>query len=123
MRAKEFIGEAKKGKITKRQQKATKGLNLFHDSEHANSDYTLNRVMMAAACADGTNPVNVNSASWVGKQRTAHPYTEVEQKMLKQAYKAAGANYQDLNKGDLKSEELDSTNKSSPMMAFKGFGK
>jgi hypothetical protein len=43
--------------------------------------------------------------------------------MLKQAYKAAGADYQDLNKGDLKSEELDSTNKSSPMMAFKGFGK
>jgi len=123
MRAKEFIGEAKKGKITKRQQKATKGLNLFHDKEQANSDYTLNRVMMAAACADGTNPIDINSTSWVGKQRTAHPYTDVEQKMLKQAYKAAGANYQDLNKGDLKSEELDSTNKSSPMMAFKGFGK
>jgi hypothetical protein len=35
--------------------------------------------------------------------------------MLKQAYKAAGANYKDLNRGDLESQELDSTSTSSPV--------
>ena len=39
--------------------------------------------------------------------------------MLKQAYKIVGANYQDINKGDMKSKELDSTNKVSPVPARK----
>lgn len=33
MRADEFINEGKNGKISKRQQSATRGLNTFHDSE------------------------------------------------------------------------------------------
>jgi hypothetical protein len=35
--------------------------------------------------------------------------------MLKQAYKVVGAEYTDLNHGDLKSKELDDTHKSSPV--------
>lgn len=120
MRATEFVSEAK-GKITKRQQQATRGLNLFHDKELANSDYVLNRVMMAVAGSDGESPLDINSTSWTGKERTAHPYTEVEQKMLKQAYKAAGAKYKDVNHGDLHSCELESTNKASPVSGFKGW--
>ena len=49
MRAQEFVVEARRGKISKRNQYATVGLNTFHDSQRANNDYTLNRVMMAAA--------------------------------------------------------------------------
>jgi hypothetical protein len=41
--------------------------------------------------------------------------------MLKQAFKAAGAVYTDLNNGDLDSEELESTNKQSPIQGFKGY--
>jgi hypothetical protein len=41
--------------------------------------------------------------------------------MLKQAFKAAGADYTDLNAGDMDSEELESTNKQSPVVAFKGY--
>jgi hypothetical protein len=41
--------------------------------------------------------------------------------MLKDAYKAAGMPYTDLNKGDLESDELDSTNTSSPVKPFKGY--
>lgn len=121
MRATEFIVEAKKGKISKRQQSASRGLNTFHDTEKANSDYVLNRVMMAVACSDGTTPIKMNKTSWVGKERTAQPYTEVEQNMLKQAYKAAGATWTDVNKGDMDSEELTNTNTQSIAKPFKGY--
>jgi hypothetical protein len=121
MRAREFITE-QDGVIGKRRQAATVGLNLFSDGERTSSDYTLNRVMMAVAMADGTNaPIDMDEKSWVGKRRSAHPYTDVEQRMLKQAYKAAGAKWNDLNSGDLDSEEVKSTNTQSPVRAFKGY--
>ena len=121
MRAREFIAE-RDGTIGKRRQAATVGLNVFGDSERQNSDYTLNRVMMAVACADGTNnPIDMDANSWVGKKRSAHPYTKIEQNMLKQAFKAAGANWKDLNHGDMDSEEHPAVNTSSPVQGFKGY--
>lgn len=122
MRAAEFMVEAKKGKITKRQQQSTRGVNIFADGP-VDRYYDLNRVMMAVACSDGVNPIDVNSESWVGKNNTAHPYTTEEQDMLKLAYKAAGIAYTDINKGDLRSQELDNTNTVSPFKAFKGYKK
>lgn len=121
MRATEFITE-RDGTIGNRKQVATVGLNVFYDAERANSDYVLNRVMMAVACADGSNkPIDMDAKSWVGKQRSAHPYTKIEQRMLKQAFKAAGATYTDLNHGDMKSQELPAVNTTSPITAFKGY--
>lgn len=120
MRATEFVVENRKGKISKRQQQPTRGLNIFADNQF-DRQYDLNRVMMAVACSDGVNPINMNPESWVGKNNTAHPYTEIEQDMLKLAYKAAGITYKDLNKGDLDSEELSSTNTQSTVKPFKGY--
>ena len=121
MRAQEFIVE-RDGTIGKRRQVATVGLDVFGDAERQNSDYTLNRVMMAAACADGSNtPIDMDASSWVGKKRSAHPYTKVEQNMLKQAFKAAGAEYNDLNNGDLDSKEHPEVNIASPVVSFKGY--
>jgi len=121
MRAREFIAE-RDGTIGKRRQASTVGLNLFSDGERTNSDYTLNRVMMAVAMADGSNaPIDMDEKSWVGKRRSAHPYTDIEQRMLKQAYKAAGAKFTDLNSGNLASDELESTHTHSPIQAFKGY--
>ena len=121
MRAHEFITE-RDGKIGTRRQAATVGLDTFGDSEGTNSDYTLNRVMMAVACADGTNtPIKMDAKSWVGKKRSAHPYTKVEQNMLRQAFKAAGAEYSDLNNGDLDSQEHPDVNIASPVTSFKGY--
>lgn len=120
MRATEFVSESKKGKISKRQQEATRGLNLFTDTQYDRT-YDLNRVMMAVACSDGVSPIEMNSESWVGKNNTAHPYTKEEQAMLKLAYKAAGITYKDLNNGDLDSEELSSTNTQSTIKPFKGY--
>lgn len=121
MRAQEFITE-RNGQIGTRRQSATKGLTIFGDSERANSDYTLNRVMMAVAMADGSGDViNMDEKSWIGKKRGAYPYTEIENDMLKQAFRAAGAEFTDLNSGDMDSEEVPSTNTQSPVQAFKGY--
>jgi hypothetical protein len=120
MRANEFVSESKKGTISKRQQQSTRGLNIFADNQFDRT-YDLNRVMMAVACSDGVNPIKMDSESWIGKNNSAHPYTKEEQDMLKLAYKAAGITYKDLNKGDLNSEELESTNTQSLVKPFKGY--
>jgi len=120
MRALEFIPESR-GKITHRQQDASVGLNLFFDPSRTDSTYTLNRVMMAVAATDGTFIPDMNDESWIGKDRSAHPYTEQEQQMLVKAFKAAGAEYKDLNNGNFKSEELPGVNLTSPVKAFKGY--
>lgn len=126
MRAHEFITEqshgTRAGKVTKRQQQSTVGLNVFAISQYDRT-YDLNRVMMAVASTDGETIPDIEQESWVGKQNTAHPYTKVEQDMLKIAYKAAGIPFKDLNKGDLDSEELDSTQDQSPIKPFKGYKK
>ncbi len=124
MRASEFVIEAAAGKISKRQDVATRGLHTFVDKDRADRTYELNRVMMAVACSDGTSPLNmINSQSWAGRNNLAAPYSEIEQQMLKQAYKAVGSIYQDINKGDLESKELNTTNSISPVNPFKGYKK
>lgn len=123
MRANEFINEAKEGKVTKRQNQSSRGLNKFRDQSAQDRIYELNRVMMATAMADGTTPLDIDAESWSGRYNTAHAYTDVEQKMLNQAFKAIGAKHQDLNHGDMRSKELDSTYTQSPVIAFKGFKK
>lgn len=105
----------------RRRRVATRGLNTFSDADRWNSDYTLNRVMMAAACTDGITAPLVDQSSWIGKSKSAHPYTQEEQNMLKLAYRAAGASYQDLNHGDMDSEELKNINRTSPIKAFRGY--
>lgn len=124
MRANEFISEAKVGKISKHQQQATRGLNIFSKKiDSYDRIYDLNRVMMAVACSDGVNPIEMNAESWIGKHNTAHPYTKEEQNMLRLAYEAADLEYIDLNQGDMDSEELSSTNTQSIVKPFKGYKK
>ena len=100
---------------SKRQAQSSIGLNTYRDGERADSTYTSYRLGMAVAGANGKDPIDMDGKSWAGKNKTTHPYTNEEQEMLKQAYKVVGANYKDLNHGDLKSLELDSTNKTSPV--------
>ena len=122
MRANEFITESSKGKISKRAQQSSRGINVYGDSEKMNADYTAFKLGQALAMADGSGaPLTMDAKSWYGKSKTAQPYTKEEQDMLKQAYKAVGATYTDINHGDMRSMELDSTNKNSPVIGFKGF--
>jgi hypothetical protein len=120
MRAQEFIIE-QKGKISKRQQSGTVGLHTFNDGKRISGTYTLNRLMMAAAATDGTFVPDIDEESWIGKQRSAHPYTKADVNKLKMAYKAAGATYQDLNNGDIESQEPPGGNQTSPIKGFRGY--
>lgn len=113
------VVESTQQKISKRKQQATAGLNTYGDSEHVSGDYTSYRLGMAVAGANGKDPIEMKAKSWIGKKKSTHPYTQEEQDMLKQAYKAVGAEYQDVNKGDLKSRELNDTHKVSPVAGQK----
>jgi hypothetical protein len=121
MKILDIISESSQKAVTKRQSQSTTGLNTYGDSERMSGDYTAYRLGMAVAGANGKDPLptEMKAKSWIGKKKSAHPYTKEEQEMLKQAYKAVGADYQDLNKGDMESKELDDTNKVSPVPARK----
>jgi hypothetical protein len=125
MRAREFVSaritETADAKISRRLQAATRGLNVYSDSERWNGDYVLNRLGQAVASTDGTFVPDIDVKSWIGKNKSTHPYTQEEQDMLKMAYKAIGADYKDLNGGDMNSEEMSEVNKTSPVKGFKGY--
>ena len=121
MRAREFVAEAKVGAVGKRRSAATRGLHKFRDETFADRIYELNRVMMAVASTDGTFVPDLDQESWSGRHDIAAPYTKEESDMLKQAFKATGSWHQDLNHGDMESGEVPSTNKQSPVIAFKGY--
>jgi len=122
VRAFEFLIEKHVGKIGSRRQAATRGLTKFRDVGGYDRTYELNRVMMAVAAADGSSkPLDLDTESWAGRYNTAHPYTDEEAAMLKQALQATGSETHDLNSGDNRSQELESTHTHSPVIAFKGY--
>ena len=123
MRARDFIAEHRKvGKISKRLRYATRGLHKFRDEKFADRVYELNRIMMAVASNNGQEFVNdMDAESWAGRYDIAAPYTKQEQDMMRLAYKAIGSHHEDLNRGDLNSEEHPAVNTTSPMQAFGGY--
>ena len=121
MRAREFVTENHVGKISKRNQNATVGLNKFRDNQYADRVYELNRIMMAVAQTDGTIDPVIDGESWSGRNNIAAPYTKQEQEMLEKAYKAIGSKHIDLNHGDLESQEHTAVYTTSPVKGFKGY--
>jgi len=123
MRAREFVVEHRKiGKISKRLRYATRGLHKFRDEQFADRIYELNRVMMAVASNDGKQfSYPMDAESWAGRNDIAAPYTKQEQDMMRMAYQAIGSHHQDLNRGDLDSEEHPAVNTTSPIQAFGGY--
>ena len=115
MKVYDIITEVRQPKPTKRQSQSTKGMNIYGDKEKANSDYVAFKLGQAMAGTDGKSKPDIDGKSWHGKKKTIYPYTEEEQAMFVQAAKAVGADYEDLNHGDMKSRELDTTNKVSPV--------
>jgi hypothetical protein len=116
MRSTEFIFEKKDGKISKRAQQPSRGINTYGDEEHVSGDYVSFKLGQAMAMADGSGkPLDIDAKSWHGKKKTTQPYTEIEQAMFNQAAKAVGASANDINKGDMKSRELESTYTVSPV--------
>ena len=115
MKVYDVISEAASAKITKRQSQSSRGISTYSDAEKANSDYVAFKLGQAMAATDGKTVPEIDAKSWYGKKKTVHPYTEVENEMFKKAAKAVGADYDDVNHGDMQSKELDSTNTTSPV--------
>ena len=115
MKIYEVITEVRQPKPTKRQSQSSRGLTIYGDSEKANSDYVAFKLGQAMAGTDGKSKPDIDGKSWHGKKKTIHPYTEVENEMFKQAAKVVGADYEDLNKGDMRSLELETINTVSPV--------
>ena len=123
MRARDFVIELRlpNARITKRQQSGTRGLHVYSDGERWNTDYTMSRLGMAVAGTDGVTPPDIDPKSWFGKHKTVHPYTQEESDMLKLAYRAVGADFKDLNGGDMESQEPPGGNTESPIKPFRGY--
>jgi len=119
MKVIDIISEAKQAKISKRQSQSSRGISTYGDSEKMNSDYVAFKLGQAMAGSDGKTVPEIDAKSWHGKKKTIHPNTGVENEMFKKAAKAVGADYEDLNHGDMASKELDSTNKISPVAKIK----
>lgn len=118
MKIKDIIVETK-GELKKRQRFAMRGLNKFTDGKKWNSDYTLYRLGLALASTDGKYMPEVDEESWIGKWKVTAPYSKAEQEMLKLAYKTVHADHEDMNKGDMRSQEGPTVNKSSVIPAKK----
>lgn len=118
MRFKEFVSEAKKGKISQRDSDAAHAIDIYSDtpSPH-NTDNMSYRLGLAVACTDGKNLPDMDKESWIGKRKTVHPYTSVEQDMLKLAYKVVGASHKTVAHPG--SKELPDVHSQSPVASFK----
>jgi hypothetical protein len=114
MKIKDIIQESV-GELSDRQRRATRGLNRFTDGKKWNSDYTLYRLGLALAATDGKTMPEVDEESWLGKWKLTAPYSQEEQEMLNLAYKAVHANHEDMNHGDLRSQEGHTIQKTSPV--------
>lgn len=114
MKIRDIITE-ETGELPDRARRATRGLNRFTDGKKWNSDYTLYRLGLALACTDGKTIPDMDDESWVGRWKITAPYTQEEQDMLKIAYKAVDAEHEDINHGDLRSQEGHTIQKTSPV--------
>jgi hypothetical protein len=115
MRAREFMVERKGGKMTKRQQNPTRGVNKYTDDDKWNSDYKLYRLGLALAATDGKTMPEMDEESWIGRYKSLHPYSQCDQDMINVAAKVAGVNIHDVNKGDMRSQETPDTYTVSPV--------
>ena len=123
MRARDFMREsAEVGKLQKNHDSVMPGAYAFQD-DGTDRIYNLNRVMMAAAMADGKSTSKIkgiDDKSWSAKNNTAHPYTKEEHNMLKAAFNTIPSNTHHMV-SDHKSVEPEHVHKVSPVTGFKGY--
>lgn len=115
MKINEIIVEGHDGKKPKHFT-SDQGQWKFRDVGGYDRTYNLNRIMMATAMADGKNdkPLDMDQSSWTEKYNVAHPYTETEHNMMKQAFNTVDSEYQHVEK-DHKSREQPDTHRQSPV--------
>jgi hypothetical protein len=116
MKISEIIAEGREGKHPENAKDSHTGEWRFRDVGGYDRTYNLNRVMMAAAMADGSSkkPVDMDQASFVEKFNLARPYSEPEHNMMQQAFATVDSDYK--HTGPVhKSKETSDTHIHSPM--------
>lgn len=110
------LAEQHTGKIRKKQADVQQGVIKSRDADGIDRFYHMSRIGMALAKADGmsTNPVDMDSESWIGKYNTEHPYTEAEWKMFKAAHNTVPSDTQEAMPWT-RSKEPDDTHRVSPV--------
>ena len=121
MRASEFLTEGD-GKMHDHHSQATQGIMRVRDVGGYDRVYHMNRLWMAMAMADGKSQdaVEMDSASFVEKYNTVHPYTEEEYNMFVAATKTIPSDQKTIVPYS-KSQEPEDTNKQSLVKPFKGY--
>lgn len=106
------------GDVGKDHESTSTGITKFRDKGGYDRTYNINRVMMAAASADGksTKAVDMPQSSWVEKYNTVHPYTDEEHKMMQSAFKTVDSEHKTVVPKS-RSEEPGDTHKVSPTPA------
>jgi len=116
MKVREIIAEAD-GKMHDQHKQVQKGVVRMRDIGGYDRVYHLNRIMMAAGMADGKSEnavTNMDSATWIEKFNSGHPYTEEEYKKLRSAMKTVPTDGADVTPW-AKSAEPKDTYKHSPV--------
>jgi hypothetical protein len=117
MRAHEFVIEGKKGKLNKHAKNAMHKTHAYSDGYHTDGTMNFYRVGMAAAMADGGDkPVDLDERTWYSTSNVSVPYSDLEHKMMHQAFKTVKTNVKN-PVNDKRSREADDTHKTSPVRA------
>ena len=121
MRASEFLTEGD-GKMHDHHSQASRGVMRVRDVGGYDRVYHMNRLWMAMAMADGKSQdaVDMDSASFVEKYNTVHPYTEEEYNMFVAATKTIPSDQKTVVPYS-KSKEPEDTNTTSLVKPFKGY--
>ena len=116
MRASEFINEASKGTVPKRYNASQPGAHSFSDGG-VDRIYHLNQIMKAVAMSDGssTKPLEMDDESFAGKNNMVYPYSDIEDRMMQQAFNTVSPTTSKNLIRDRGSNELESTHKVSPV--------
>lgn len=116
MRASEFINEASKGTVPKRYNASQPGAHSFSDGG-VDRIYHLNQIMKAVAMSDGssTKPLEMDDESFAGKNNMVYPYSDIEDKMMQQAFNTVSPTTSKNLISNRGSNELESTHKVSPV--------
>lgn len=105
------IGKPRKGMVA-----SQKGITKSRDIGGYDRVYHMNRLLMAAAMADGQSPspVDMDSASWAEKYNTMHPYTKEEDMMFRSAMNTVPTDKKKVTPWS-KSKETDTVSTVSPV--------
>lgn len=120
MKVIEIIREHKTSERKKSHDDASQGAIRMRDVGGYDRTYHMNRIMMAAAVADGksTKAVDSPADTWFEKYNTAHPYTKEEDNMIQSAMKTVPTDGKVVSSFG-KSKEHSSVNKVSPVPSRK----